>query len=55
MDLLVRSDIGKACKMELRDLLAYFADVADIDPSTMGLHARLDRSNQAYRTPMNMC
>lgn len=55
MALLVRSDITKARKKELRGLLVYFADVADIDLADVDWHMRFDRNNQTYRMLMNVC
>lgn len=53
--LLVRSDIGKGRKKELRRLMAYFGDVGDIDPSAVDWHMRFDRNSQTYRMLMNVC
>lgn len=55
MALLVRSDIGKGRKRELKRLLAYFADVGDADLATADWNMRYDRSNQTYRMLMNVC
>ncbi|WP_195420261.1 5-methylcytosine-specific restriction endonuclease system specificity protein McrC [Collinsella sp. D33t1_170424_A12] len=55
MRLLVRSDIDKARRKELRGLLVYFADVADIDLASVDWHLRFDRGNQTYRMLMNVC
>ncbi len=55
MVLLVRSDIGKARKKELKRLLVYFGDVGDIDLATVDWHMRFDRNNQTYRMLMNVC
>lgn len=55
MTLLIRSDITKARKKELRRLLAYFAEVADFDLETVDWHMRFDRNNQTYRMLMNVC
>lgn len=55
MRLLARSDIDKARRKELRGLLAYFADVADIDLAHVDWHLRFNRNNQAYRMLMNVC
>lgn len=55
MKLLVRSDIDKARKKELKRLLVYFGDVGDIDLATVDWHMRFDRNNQTYRMLMNVC
>ena len=55
MRLLARSDIDKARRKELRGLLAYFADVADIDLMHVDWRLRFNRNNQAYRMLMNVC
>lgn len=55
MRLLTRSDIDKARRKELRGLLAYFADVADIDLAHADWRLRFNRNNQAYRMLMNVC
>lgn len=55
MRLLVRSDIGRARKKELKRLLAFFSDVADVDLATVDWHMRFDRNNQTYRMLMNVC
>ena len=54
MVLLVRSDIDKARKKELKRLLVYFGDVSDIDLATVDWHMRFDRNNQTYRMLMNV-
>lgn len=55
MVLLVRSDIDKARKKEIKRLLVYFGDVGDIDLATVDWHMRFDRNNQTYRMLMNVC
>lgn len=55
MALLVRSDIDKACKKELKRLLVYFGDVGDIDLATVDWHMRFNRNNQTYHMLMNVC
>ncbi|MDO4537964.1 MAG: 5-methylcytosine-specific restriction endonuclease system specificity protein McrC [Coriobacteriales bacterium] len=55
MVLLVRSDIDKARKKELKRLLVYFGDVSDIDLAPVEWHMRFDRNNQTYRMLMNVC
>ena len=53
--LLLRSDIDKARKKELKRLLVFFSDVNDVDISTVDWHMRFDRNNQTYRMLMNVC
>ena len=53
--LLLRSDIDKVRKKELKRLLVFFADVGDIDLATIDWHMRFDRNNQTYRMLMNVC
>lgn len=55
MALLLRSNIGKARKRELRQLLVYFSDVGAIDLASVDWHMRFNRNNQTYRMLMNMC
>ena len=56
MTLLLRSDIDKARKKELKRLLVFFLDVGDIDLATVDWrHMRFDRNNQTYRMLMNVC
>ena len=55
MKMLLRSDIDKARRKELRRLLVYFDDVDEIDLATVDWHMRFDRNNQTYRMLMNVC
>ena len=55
MTRLLRSDIDKARKKELKRLLVFFSDVGDIDLATVDWHMRFDRNNQTYRMLMNVC
>jgi 5-methylcytosine-specific restriction enzyme subunit McrC len=55
MLLLMRSDINKTRKKELKRLLVYFGDVGDIDLATVDWRMRFDRNNQTYRMLMNVC
>lgn len=52
---LLRSDIKKERKKELKRLLVFFSDVSDVDLSTVDWHMRFDRNNQTYRMLMNVC
>lgn len=53
--LLIRSDIDKARKKALRQLLPYFVDVSDVDLLGEDWHMRFTRNNQTYRMLMNVC
>ncbi|MBR3160481.1 MAG: 5-methylcytosine-specific restriction endonuclease system specificity protein McrC [Atopobiaceae bacterium] len=53
--LLLRSDIKKARKKELKRLLAFFSDVGDVDIAAVDWHMRFDRNNQTYRMLMSVC
>ena len=53
--LLLRADIAKARKKELKRLLVFFPDVNDIDLANVDWHMRFDRNNQTYRMLMNVC
>lgn len=55
MVLLLRLDIGKDRKRELRLLLPYFSDVADVDLADVDWHMRFGRNDQTYRMLMNVC
>lgn len=55
MKLLVRSDIDKTRKKELKRLLIYFVDVSDVDVATVDWRMRFDRNNRTYRMLMNVC
>ncbi|MEE8723280.1 MAG: 5-methylcytosine-specific restriction endonuclease system specificity protein McrC [Atopobiaceae bacterium] len=55
MRLLLRSDIYAGRKRELKRLLAYFADVGDVDLATVDWNMRFTRENQTYRMLMNVC
>lgn len=53
--LLLRSDIGKAQKKKLKQLLMFFKDVSETDLATVDWHMRFNRNNQTYRMLMNVC
>ncbi len=53
--LLLRSDIDKSRKKELKRLLVFFSDVSDIDLGAVDWHMRFNRNNQTYRMLMNVC
>ena len=55
MMLLVRSNLSKERKREIKRLLAYFDDVSDIDLATANWQMRFNRNNQTYRMLINVC
>ena len=55
MALLLRSDIDKARKKEIKRLMPYFADVGDVNLSDVSWTMRFDRNNQTYRMLMGVC
>lgn len=55
MALLLRSDIDKTRKKEIKRLIPYFSDVADIHLANVDWGMRFDRNNQTYRMLMGVC
>ena len=55
VELLIRSDISKARKKELRKLMVYFADVESLDLYSVNWNIRFDRNNQNYRMLISIC
>lgn len=55
MMLLLRSDISKTRKKELRRLLVYFANVDDINVHKINWNIRYDRNNQTYHLLISVC
>lgn len=55
MELLLRYDIPKARKKELRNLLLYFKDVNTLDIHTINWKFRFNRNNQSYQMLMSVC
>lgn len=53
--LLLRADITKARKKELRKLLVFFDDVNTIDLYSMNWNIRFSRNNQSYRMLISIC
>ncbi len=53
--LLLRADITKARKKELRKLLVFFEDVESIDPHFINWHLQYNRNNQTYRMLISVC
>lgn len=55
MGLLLRYDIPKARKKELRNLLLYFKDVGTLDIYNVNWNFRFNRNNQSYQMLMSVC
>lgn len=55
MELLLRSDISKKRKKELKRLLVYFGEVERIDLYCVDWRIRYNRNNQTYRMLMAVC
>ena len=55
MELLIRYDIPKTRKKELRNLLLYFKDVSTLDIHTIDWNFRFNRNNQSYQMLMSVC
>ena len=53
--LLLREDITKARKKELRKLLVFFDEVETIDLYSVNWNMRYDRNNQTYRMLVSVC
>ena len=55
MELLVRSDITKARKKELRKLLVFFGDVEPLNVYDINWNLQYNRNNQSYRMLISIC
>lgn len=55
VELLLRSDISKTRKKELRKLMVYFGDVEPIDLHTVDWNIQYNRNNQTYRLLISVC
>lgn len=55
MELLVRSDISKPRKKELRKLLVVFGEVKSLEISTIDWKINYNRNNQTYRMLISVC
>lgn len=55
VDLLLRSDISKERKKELKKLIVYFGDVEPIDFHTVNWNIRYNRNNQTYHMLISVC
>lgn len=55
VELLLRSDVSKARKKELRKLMVYFSEVEPIDLYTLDWNIQYNRNNQTYRMLISIC
>ena len=53
--LLLKADISKARKKELRKLMVYFADVSVVDVRSINWSINYNRNNQTYRLLITIC
>ena len=53
--LLLKADISKARKKELRKLMVYFADVSVVDVRSINWSINYNRNNQTYRLLITVC
>lgn len=55
MELLLRADISKARKKELKKLLVFFGEVDPLDVHLIDWNIRYNRNNQTYRMLISVC
>ncbi|MCM3634260.1 5-methylcytosine-specific restriction endonuclease system specificity protein McrC [Paenibacillus camelliae] len=55
MELLLRSDVSKHRKKELRKLLLYFAEVSSIELHSVNWNIHYNRNNHSYRMLVSIC
>ena len=55
MELLLKFDISKARKKELRKLLVYFGNVEELDVHRINWRVQYNRNNQSYRMLISVC
>lgn len=55
MELLIRSDISKARKKELKKLMVFFGDVEPVNVYDINWQLQYNRNNQTYRMLMSIC
>ena len=55
MELLIRSDISKVRKKELRKLLVFFGDVEPLNVYDINWRLQYNRNNQSYRMLISVC
>ena len=53
--LLLRCDISKARRKDIRQLLVFFADVDEVDLFSVNWHMQYNRNNQTYRMLIAVC
>ena len=53
--LLLKADIAKSRKKELRKLMVYFADVSTVDVRSINWSINYNRNNQTYRLLITIC
>ena len=55
VELLLKADIAKNRKKELRKLLVYFSEVETVDLYSVDWHLQYNRNNQTYRMLISIC
>jgi len=55
MELLLRSDISKTRKKDLRKVLVFFSEVETLDVYSISWNMRYNRNNQTYRMLISIC
>lgn len=55
MEILVKNNISKSRKIQLRKLLVYFSDVEPLEVNSINWNMRYDRNNQTYRMIIAVC
>lgn len=55
LELLIRSDISKSRKKELRRLLVYFSGVSSLDVNNINWNMHYNRNNRAYQMLLSIC
>lgn len=55
MELLIRSDISKARKKDLRKLMVFFSEVKSLNVYEINWKIQYNRNNQSYRMLMSIC
>lgn len=55
MELLLRSDISKSRKKELRKLLVFFGDVQSLEINSIDWRIQYNRNNQTYQMLISIC
>ena len=55
VEILLKADIGKNIKKELRKLMVFFVDVASIDLYSVNWHLQYNSNNQTYQMLIGIC